>query len=402
MNFVVRFLFFYICILTPMKGVANCNLDYYFLLSDISKEYEIKKNANDISSLENSLTLLPNITIGIGQQKNDTSSFKSIEQSSLSIGVSQSIYSGGVYNKTKEKIAKLNEVDLLNSSLDRNRFFLNLLKDVSEYNYLLDQLEIFNEQFEKQKNMISKSDIMLRAGKVSHLEFSINEIKLKEAEEKISKVNDDITILKRRISNEYKIPDHQIKRISVNDIMECKDNSERKIIHNKYKVESEIANIDSDIDKASLKPSVSMSLMATPWPSGLIQNIDSGKVDYNMSVGINIPVTSLLSSPLKDRKKALFISSLKIKRDGDIIRNEQLIQELKIMIDGSIREIAFLKDDIAVKKRKLDYIQLMYNQKKESIITFYEQLEQFQFSELDLKRKERELEYYKVYLDYVS
>ena len=72
------------------------------------------------------------------------------------------------------------------------------------------------------------------------------------------------------------------------------------------------------------------------------------------------------------------------------------------MISGIIREITFLKDDIAVKKRKLDYIQLMYNQKKESIITFYEQLEQFQFSELNLKRKERELEYYKVYLDYVS
>lgn len=402
MSFVIQFMFLCFFILFPIRVLANCNLDYYFSLSDMAKEYEIKKNANDIDLLENSLTLLPNVTIGVGQQKNDEYSFKSIEQSSLSIGISQSIYSGGVYNKTKKKLAKLKEIDSLNISLDRNRFFLSLLKDVSEYNYLLDQLKIFNEQLEKQKDMMSKSDIMLRTGKVSHLEFSINEIKVREAEEKISKVNDDMVILQQRILSKYKIPESQIKRINVSNIMDCKNDSERSIIHSRYEVESEIADIDSDIDKASLKPSVSMSLMATPWPSGTIQNINKGKFDYNVSVGINIPVTNLLLSPLKDRKKTLLISSLKIKRDSDIINNEQLIRELKIMISGIIREITFLKDDIAVKKRKLDYIQLMYNQKKESIITFYEQLEQFQFSELNLKRKERELEYYKVYLDYVS
>lgn len=81
----------------------SCALEQYFLRTESYKSSLLDNEEKKLELDKKELSLLPNVYIGVGQQSNNDRSFKSVRESSLSVGISQTIYEGGSYRKTKKK-----------------------------------------------------------------------------------------------------------------------------------------------------------------------------------------------------------------------------------------------------------------------------------------------------------
>ncbi|EFW8116474.1 hypothetical protein FEQ65_005073, partial [Shigella sonnei] len=77
------------------KDKNICLLDDLLKNTTEYKNYLLSDEENTIELEKNELSLLPDIFINSSQNSNNDRSFRSVENSGLSIGFSQGIYSGG-------------------------------------------------------------------------------------------------------------------------------------------------------------------------------------------------------------------------------------------------------------------------------------------------------------------
>lgn len=60
--------------------------------------------------------------------------------------------------------------------------------------------------------------------------------------------------------------------------------------------------------------------------------------------------------------------------------------------------IILSKSKLKLKEKELDYMLARFTEKKETILSYYRQFDELEMEKINLKKEERELEYYKAYL----
>lgn len=379
----------------------KCILDSYFNNFYLYKKNKIEQKKNELEKQENFLSLLPSISINSSQHSTNDNGFNWISKSSFGISLSQNIYSGGNYLKNKEKIMLIDKLNEANMMQDKINYLLDIVRAISDYNYYLDQVNIYSKRIGFQKKLISKHIALYNGGKISKLDLDIGHMKLKELETSMLKLKNDISFFEKIMINQYGINKQEINKIKLDDIKSCKITNIHDLLLDKYMLEKKISRLDYKIYQSSLQPSFDISISLEPTNDGYIRSINTKKADYNISVGVSYPLSNLFSRSLYDKKNEIEMKSIDINNENNIIMyNNDKINIQKEIITLSY-DIDFLKKDIDLKKKNLEYIYSRYLDNKETITYYYEQLESYELSELNIKKKERELDYYQIYSSFL-
>lgn len=151
MKILVTILLFAISLKINARANNSCLIEPYFKKTESYENIILDKKQLILDKDINDISLLPNIYIGTGQQSNNSRSFRSVDESGLHVGISQSIYEGNQYNKSKERInLELSGKNLLiqDKKID---YIIKLLRDVADYRYKIDLRNLYESQRDKQK-----------------------------------------------------------------------------------------------------------------------------------------------------------------------------------------------------------------------------------------------------------
>ncbi|HDI3023975.1 TPA: TolC family protein, partial [Cronobacter turicensis] len=168
---VVYILFFFII---PAHAVPPaCTLDNYFMKTEGYKNHMLQKMDSSINRERNYTSLYPNLYLSSGQYANNNTSFTSIDNSFVTFGLSMPLYSGGLYSK-QIKMNDAQDALSFNSLKEyKMNYLLSLFSDVSNYNYLIDQLVLSEKKLKNQERDIKIASHNERLGYISRFEFDI-------------------------------------------------------------------------------------------------------------------------------------------------------------------------------------------------------------------------------------
>jgi len=398
MKVLVIIFLFTISLKMNAKENTSCLIDPYFTKTEsyagivLEKEQLIlDKNINDIS-------ILPDIYIGTGQQSNNAKSFRSLDESGLHVGISQNVYEGNKYNKNKEKInLELRTKNLLiqDKKID---FIIKLLRDVADYKYKVDLRNLYESQLDKQKIHFEASKVQYNSGEIAAIESEISSHRIKEIVNNIEKIDDEITQTELDILAKYHIPPRMIDAINYGMIESCKTDSISHLLTKNRVAEIDREKLNYAINIASLKPSVSLSLNISPPNKGSWNDISSKKADFGLSVNASVPLSRFFSFGTYQKKHGFSIDKINMTYDEKQKLFFREKDKVKSKISELERSIKLSKSKLKLKAKELDYMLARFTEKKETILSYYRQFDELELEKINLKKEERELEYYKAYL----
>lgn len=397
----LRFYFFFL-MFPAMSAVGSCALDIYFEKSSEYYQKKLDNLNNKLSYKENNLTLLPSLSIGSGQYSSNDNNFKGLTSSSLSLSLSNELYAGNRYGKTKKKLEVIDKINKISLNEKRNAFYLNLLLALSDYKYLNDQRVILYKRLAYQEILTSKSELDYKLGRISKLDLSLNKLKLEQINLEINKIDNQIKKNEIEIQSDYKIPAQLIMNINGHDLLLCKTTSNSDLLNERYQAEHERNKIDYELAQTALYPSIHFSLSMSPPGQGHINDFRIKKAEYNASVNISASLSSLFMNSITKERSYIDFLNTGLKKDDELKSLIKRKNEILNEIENISNELHFLSEDIKVKKASVDYFHGRYIQKEGTIQSFYSQLEQYTSAEVYLKKKERELEYYKIYFSFID
>ncbi|HCQ9025315.1 TPA: TolC family protein [Escherichia coli] len=376
----------------------SCALEQYFLRTE---SYKSSLRDNEEKKLEldkKELSLLPNVYIGVGQQSNNDRSFKSVRESSLSVGISQTIYEGGSYRKTKKKINTDIKYNNLLIHDKRNSYLIDLYRAVIDYKYKLDLRELYTSQLEKQDVQLEAAKASLDAGDIAMIEYNAANLRRDEIRNNLSRIENEIRQSELDIFANFNVPENYIKNVSNNTILSCKTESAGNILTKSRELlhQSEAANYE--LEMTSVQPNVSFSVYVSPPDTGTWKDLSLKKSDFGASVNVVIPVSNFFSMNSIEKSHAIAVSRINDSYDEkDKIyfrEKEKTISKIKELENS----IALSRKAVELKSKEVDYILSRFKEKKETIMSYYRQLDEYESAKINLKKEEREVEFNKVYI----
>ncbi|EEY4090969.1 hypothetical protein DFY76_20890 [Escherichia coli] len=398
MKILVTILLFAISLKINARANNSCLIEPYFKKTEAYENIILDKKQLILDKDINDISLLPNIYIGTGQQSNNSRSFRSVDESGLHVGISQSIYEGNQYNKSKERInLELSGKNLLiqDKKID---YIIKLLRDVADYRYKIDLRNLYESQRDKQKIQLEVSKVQYDSGEIAAIENEISSHRVREIINNIDRINEEIVQAELDILTKYHIPPGMIDEINYGMIESCKADSIRHLLTKNRIVEIDREKLNYEINVASLKPSISLSLNVSPPDSGSWNDISSKKANFGLSVNASVPLSRFFSFGTFKKKHGISIEKINISYD----EKQKLFFREKDRTKSKISElennIILSKSKLKLKEKELDYMLARFTEKKETILSYYRQFDELEMEKINLKKEERELEYYKAYL----
>lgn len=379
-----------------------CKLDDYFERSDSYKQKKIYDINSKIENEENDLSLLPSLSISTGQYSSNDKGFKGVTSNSLSLSLSSELYSGNRYGKMKEKLQSIDEMNEISLEEKRNAFYLDMMLALYDYKYLHDQLDVLRERLTIQEKLVSKSAFDYKAGRISKLDSLVNINQLQQIEQAIKKLELDIKKDEVKFQLDFNVSSRYIMSISPSDFLSCKKMTAQQLLHKKHVAEYEKEKAIYELNKSSLSPSVYFSLSMSPSKNGQISDFNFSKADYIVSVNASVSLSSLFSKSILDERNYTSYLSEKINKDSELKILKKKVFDVRNEIENIESELHFMSEDILLKKENLEFFHERYLKKEGTIQEYYSQLEQYITAEIYLKKKERELEYYKTYYAFIN
>lgn len=381
------------------KGSQSCLIEPYFKQTESYGNILLEKERLILDKDINELSLLPDIYLGTSQQSNNSKSFKSVDESGLYIGVSQNIYEGNKFGKNNERInLELYGKDLLIFD-KRNDYIIKLFRDVTDYKYKVDLRDLYKSQLDKQNLQIEVSKAQYESGEIAAIEHEISSHRQKEIFNNINKINEEIIQSEKDIFAEYHIPSQIIGSINYDMITSCKIESVNHLLAKNRILELDREKIDYDLNVSSLKPSVSLSLNVAPPDSGSWNDLNFKKANFGLSVNASVPLSRFFSFSSCKKKHGLAVAKINMSYD----EKQKLFFREKEKVESKIAEleksILLTKSKLKLNEKELDYVLSRFIEKKETILSYYRQLDELEMEKINLKKEEREIEYYKAYLN---
>ncbi|EFN2497824.1 TolC family protein [Escherichia coli] len=384
------------------SNAFSCGLEAYLKKSDSYKIFELNQKENRLKNKSVNYSFLPNIYIGMGQYINNDTGLVDISKSSFYISFSQLIFSGESLGKNSEKEEIDNKERKILFEKEKNEQLLKLYADIIQHEYLKENVLLNFSRLDKIKSEYNKTLLDLKSGIVPSLEVDVKSLNILKIENLLDGLMEDLKLLEKKISKDYSIPPGNISKITYNDIISCKEIGYRELIDRSKYNKLQQADIELDINNAALLPSVYLSIGLTPKNEGTLRDISLRKMDYNGGVSINIPFSNFFTAIDNQKKFAVSVSKARLESEKDL--KELIIAKRDIFnkLSAIKRYIPILKREVELKNRKMEYNLWLVKNKKESILSYLDSQDELYEAEINLKKHERDLKYYQMYLNFIN
>nr|WP_245397298.1 TolC family protein [Citrobacter rodentium] len=384
------------------KDVFSCSLNMY--LSKL-ESYELFKLEQEDSLLQNksvASSFLPNVSIGMGQYINNNTGLVDIGRSSFYIAASQLIFSGESLGKNSEKEENDNKRRIISFEKDKNEQLLKLYADILQYKYLKENISLILRRLDKLKLEYNKTVLDLKSGIIPSLEVDVKSLNVLKMESSLNRLKADYELLENKINKNYSIPPQNISKITENDILSCKTISYRELIDKNKHNKLQQADIELDINNASLLPSIYLSIGLTPKNEGALRDINLREMNYNGGISVNFPINNIFSAIDNQKKYAISVTKARLESERDheqlLIANRNILNEYLAIK----RNIPILKKEVQLKNRRMEYKLWLVKEKKENILSYLDSQDELYEAEINLKKNERDLKYYQMYLNFIN
>ena len=375
-----------------------CFLEKYFENTEPYKSSLLDDKEKKLELDRKELSLLPDIYVGAGQYSSNDRSFKSIKESSLNVGFSQSIYEGGSFNKNRNKINLDLEYNDLMVNDKRNNYLINLYRDIIEYKYKLDLRELYNSQLKNQRVQLEAAKANLMSGNIAEIEFDAASLRSDELINKINQINNEIQQSVLDIYTNYNVPSHDLENINNDIVLSCKKESAEYILKKSRELLYRRERVNHELEMTAIQPHANLSVYISPPETGAWKDLTLKKSDFGASVNVTIPISGFFSINSIERSYAIAVSRINNTYDE---KNNFYLREkekTKIKLNQLKEDLNLSKKIVELRGREMEYIFSRFKDKKENIISYYRQVDEYELAKINMKREEREIEFNEVYL----
>ncbi|MDC6936191.1 TolC family protein [Escherichia coli] len=401
----MKALFILLFFFTPHVFCAQknmCSLDYYIAKS---KEYKLQVLANkelELNNERNDLSLLPDVFVGVGQYSNNNYSFKSVDNSSLSLGISQQIYQGNIYKKNKEFIEITKEYGQSVFIDERNILLLRLFSHISEYKYKKELLTYYHNQLKRQLSEFYRVSDAVKSGSIAEVELSIAKQRVENIKLEILGLEYEKDEIFNFIYENYNLPPEIIDSINIDVINDCKVGNYYENKLKSYKLQLAQVMSNKEVTDASSSPSLGVSLSITPPGAGILNQLTTKKANFAASINLSIPMSQIFLQNNSQKRLAIDIEKIRINHEHELNnwkRNKKQIENKISLLSFALSQ---KKASLDIENKKAEYILNRVKDGKDTLISYYRQIENLNSIEINIKQKEKELDIQKASLYFID
>ncbi|AIF65163.1 TolC family protein [Escherichia coli] len=378
-----------------------CPLDLYFNKTIDYRTYQTKLSQIKMDRQDNNYSFLPEFSLSSGQSAYNKSGFKSPEYSSAGIYISMPIYSGGKFFLNNKKLLLSDDLQEIAIEKDRITYILSIYERIirrKEVNSLLKEYQ----HKQKEANIENKRlQYFFEQGSISAFELSLKKNIAEDHQKNIRLLKNELQHLEWELEKKYVLPQNMFESINSSVIKLCKKDDISFLIKKENAAELEEANINFDLEKTADYPSVSLSFGLIPKNGGTIRDISIDHGSYAASVNLNIPLSGLLKLIAKKEKHLLSLASVKLNIDKRNIELETAKQEVLNKLNNATDELSYLKNQSSINKNKVNYLKERLKNNN-NILQYYNEINALNEIERNLRKKENEIELYKMHMFFIG
>ncbi|ELH9426282.1 TolC family protein [Escherichia coli] len=384
------------------NALSSCSLDVYLMKSKTYRSFNIEQEETSIQNKHFSSSYLPSISVGMGQYINNDKGFVDLGKTSFYISASQLIFSGESlgYNNKKNEID--NNRRHISFEKEKNDMLLKIYEDTIQHKYLSENIKLTLNQLNKVQAEYQKSLLDLKSGNIPSLEVDVKSLNVSKMKNTLNTLYDDLKLLEEKFIADYSIPPENISKITYSDIISCKSMGYRELLETNKQNKLQQADVELDINKSALLPSVYLSVGLTPKNEGTLRDLNLRTMNYNGGISVSIPLTNIFNSFANQEKFALSVTKANLESDDE--KKKLLIMKKNILNKYSNikNDIPILEKEVELKRKKIEYLQWMVKDKKENVLSYLNSQDELYDSTIKLNKYKRDLKYYKLYLDFIN
>ncbi|ELA6411811.1 TolC family protein [Escherichia coli] len=384
------------------NALSSCSLGVYLMKSKTYRSFNIEQEETSIQNKHFSSSYLPSISVGMGQYINNDKGFVDLGKTSFYISASQLIFSGESlgYNNKKNEID--NNRRHISFEKEKNDMLLKIYEDTIQHKYLSENIKLTLNQLNKVQAEYQKSLLDLKSGNIPSLEVDVKSLNVSKMKNTLNTLYDDLKLLEEKFIADYSIPPENISKITDGDIISCKSMGYRELLETNKQNKLQQADVELDINKSALLPSVYLSVGLTPKNEGTLRDLNLRTMNYNGGISVSIPLTNIFNSFANQEKFALSVTKANLESDDE--KKKLLIMKKNILNKYSNikNDIPILEKEVELKRKKIEYLQWMVKDKKENVLSYLNSQDELYDSTIKLNKYKRDLKYYKLYLDFIN
>lgn len=402
MRFHKKYMIIILANLLVCKDVFSCNLSTYLSKTESYELFKLDQKESRLKNKPIASYFSPSVSIGMGQYINNDTGFVDVGRSSFYISASQLIFSGESLGRGSEKEENENKIRTLLYEKDVNEQLLKLYADILQYEYLKENISLLSRKLSTLKLEYNKILLDFKSGIVPSLEVDVNSLNVQKMESSLNGLQADYELLEHKINKNYSIPPEKISKITEDEILSCKKNSYRELVNKNKHLKLQQADIELDINNASLLPSIYLSVGLTPKNEGVIRDLNLRKMNYNGGINITLPISNIFNSIDNQKKYAISVTKARLQSEKE--QEELLIENRKILNNylAIKRNIPILKKEVQLKNRRMEYKLWLVKEKKGDILSYLDSQDELYEAEINLKKNERDLKYHQMYLNFIN
>ncbi|MGN1667125.1 TolC family protein, partial [Yersinia enterocolitica] len=263
-------------------------------------------------------------------------------------------------------------------------------------------ISLLSRKLSKLKLEYNKTLLDFKSGIVPSLEVDVNSLNVQKMESSLNGLQADYELLENKINKNYSIPPEKISKITEEEILSCKKYSYQELVDKNKHLKLQQADIELDINNASLLPSVYLSIGLTPKNEGVIRDLNLRKMNYNGGINITFPISNIFSAIDNQKKYAISVTKARLQSERE--QEELLITNRNILNDylAIKRNIPILKKEVQLKNRRMEYKLWLVKEKKGDVLSYLDSQDELYEAEINLKKNERDLKYHQMYLNFIN
>ncbi|EKY9160096.1 dispersin export ABC transporter outer membrane protein AatA [Escherichia coli] len=375
----------------------DCIIDNFFQKSIQFNSYSLDIEELDINRNNNIKTMLPDINIGLGQYINNNQWFSSLTDSNFYLSLSYNLLSAYEAKMQNDKLNVANYLKYIEMLSERNNYIINLFSEVIDYKIKKSHLMVMRERYKKFNKEYEIAKHQMSVGLIPVLDAEMRYNILQKIRFDINVLEEEEGLLSDKISREYYVPENAIPDITYNKLKECKTADFYTLLAENNRLKIKTVGIDNDIRRLSEIPSFYLSFGLTPKQGGALGNMSLRKMDYSASLGISFPLVGLFSSSENQKEKIISMSRTRNESLKENIKLELLEKEIRQKIDRLEKNLAVMKNELTLKRRKVEYINYRVKNGQDDVITYLSSVENLHETENEFQKIGYEIEYYRLY-----
>ncbi|HAX5210224.1 TPA: TolC family protein [Escherichia coli] len=377
-------------------------MDEWFSKTDTFVSYTLEQEQNRTEEQNNISSLLPDISVGMGQYINNNKRLSTFGDSDVYLSLSQDMLSAYRYKNTKEKLAIRKSLQKLELQQKKYQYILNFYHDYIDYTDKKERVRLTEKKVRRLKDDDRKSEILLKAGKVSYLDTEIRQNSIDKMMSTLAEAELDKQYSLIKILNDYSVQEYFLDSFSYDKLRECKQSGLTALLRNITVKNKESVIIDNKISDSLLLPSLYVSFGLTPKNGGTLSDVSLRKMDYNASISMSLPLSNIFSAINSKKINSVNLEKNVIEQRVKYRQAELLRYEINDRLDIIKNKLSVLNKDLYIKKKEFAYISDRFRNKKESKIKFDSLQDDIYESELDIRKEENNRKYYELYLYFLD